>query len=156
ELAVVISRSGRRIASQEASTYVAGYTVANDVSARDWQLKKPSGQWLLGKSFDTFLPIGPALVTADEIPDPHQLRVSCSVNDEVLQDGSTDEMLFNIPAIIEYVSRVITLEPGDLILTGTPAGVGMSRSPTRYLREGDVVKTSVEHIGDLSNPVSAS
>lgn len=153
ELAVVIGRAGRDIAVEEAMSFVGGYTVANDVSARDWQTKKPGGQWLLGKSFDTFLPLGPAIVTPDEVDDPHALSVVCEVSGEILQDGSTAQMIFGIPTLISYVSQVCTLEPGDIILTGTPAGVGMGRSPRRWLGDGDVVETEIGGLGRQSNLV---
>jgi 2-keto-4-pentenoate hydratase/2-oxohepta-3-ene-1,7-dioic acid hydratase in catechol pathway len=153
ELAVVIGRRGRDIAESDASSFVLGYLVANDVTARDWQLKKPAGQWLLGKSFDSFLPIGPFLVTADEVPDPTSLHVTCRINGELLQDDTPDHMLFSIPHLIAYISAVTTLHPGDLILTGTPAGIGASRTPPRWLQPDDVVETSVETIGTLRNTV---
>jgi 2-keto-4-pentenoate hydratase/2-oxohepta-3-ene-1,7-dioic acid hydratase in catechol pathway len=156
ELAVVIGRQGRDIAEADAWTFVLGYLVANDVTARDWQLKKPAGQWLLGKSFDTFLPLGPFLVTADEVPDPTSLHVTCTVNGEVLQDDTPDHMIFSIPHLIAYISAVTTLHPGDLILTGTPAGIGASRVPPKWLQPGDVVETSVETIGTLRNIVKSA
>ena len=153
ELAVVVSRGGHHIAESNAMSHVAGYMASNDVSARDWQVKKPNGQWVLGKSFDTFLPLGPALVSADEVPDPHDLAVTCWVSGELRQQARTSELIFSIPEIISYISRVCTLEPGDVILTGTPAGVGMARKPPTWLHDGDVVETSVESIGTLRNPV---
>lgn len=156
ELAVVISRKGRDIAEEDAWGYVLGYLVANDVTARDWQVKKPGGQWLLGKSFDTFLPIGPSLVTADEVADPTSLHVTCRVNGELLQDDTPDHMIFSIPHLIAYLSAVTTLHPGDLILTGTPAGIGASRVPPRWLQPGDAVETSVETIGSLRNTVRSA
>lgn len=156
ELVVVIGRSGRRIPEQEAMRYVAGYMCGNDVSARDWQLKKPGGQWLLGKSFDTFAPTGPYLVTKDEVENPHDLGIRLSLNGNVMQDSRTSQFLFSIPRLIAYVSRVCTLEPGDLIFTGTPGGVGFTRNPPVFLRAGDVVEVEIEGIGRLSNPVVAS
>lgn len=156
ELAVVIGRGGRDIPVERAAEWVGGYTVANDVSARDWQLKKPAGQWLLGKSFDTFLPLGPAVVTSDEVPPPEEMVVRCVVSGEVLQEASVADMIVGIPEAISYVSRVCTLEPGDLILTGTPGGVGMARKPRRFLASGDVVETSVSGIGLLRNPVTTA
>jgi 2-keto-4-pentenoate hydratase/2-oxohepta-3-ene-1,7-dioic acid hydratase in catechol pathway len=152
ELAVVVGRTGRDIPEREAMAYVAGYTVANDISARDWQMRKPLRQWTLGKTFDTFLPLGPRFVTADEIPDPYRLRLTCEVSGEPMQDALT-MLHFSIPALIAYVSQVMTLEPGDIFLTGTPAGVGMSRTPPRYLRDGDRVVTSIDGLGTMSNPV---
>ncbi len=154
ELAVVIGRLGREIPVEQAQEWVAGYTVANDVSARDWQLKKPAGQWLLGKSFDTFLPIGPAVVTPDEAPAPDEMVVRCVVSGEVLQEASVADMIVGIPEAIAYVSQVCTLEPGDVILGGTPDGVGMARKPRRFLVAGDVVETSVTGVGVLRNPVT--
>jgi 2-keto-4-pentenoate hydratase/2-oxohepta-3-ene-1,7-dioic acid hydratase in catechol pathway len=156
ELAVVIGRRGRDIPEDDAWRFVLGYLVANDVTARDWQLKKPAGQWLLGKSFDTFLPIGPFLVTADEVPDPTSLHVTCTVNGELLQDDTPDHMIFSIPHLIAYISAVATLHPGDLILTGTPSGIGASRVPPRWLQPGDVVETSVETLGTLRNTVRSA
>lgn len=156
ELAVIIGRKARAVDASDALTYVAGYMAANDVSARDWQTKKPNGQWVLGKSFDTFLPLGPALVTGDEVGDPGNLEITCRVSGEIMQIGRTSEMLFGVAALIAYLSRVMTLAPGDVILTGTPGGVGMVRTPPRYLLPGDVVETSVEHVGTLTNPVSGA
>jgi 2-keto-4-pentenoate hydratase/2-oxohepta-3-ene-1,7-dioic acid hydratase in catechol pathway len=153
ELAVVLGATGRDVEEGEALSWVAGYTVANDVSARDWQTRKPNGQWLLGKSFDTFLPLGPAVVTADEIPDPGHLQVTCAVSGEILQAANTSELIFGVPALIAYLSQVFTLEAGDVILTGTPAGVGMARNPPRWLAPGDVIETTVEGIGTLRNRV---
>jgi 2-keto-4-pentenoate hydratase/2-oxohepta-3-ene-1,7-dioic acid hydratase in catechol pathway len=155
ELAVVLGATGRDVSEADAMSLVAGYMVANDVSARDWQVKKPAGQWELGKSFDTFLPLGPSLVTADEVEDPHGLRVTCEIAGETLQDGHTGDLIFPIPTLIVYLSRVCTLHPGDLILTGTPGGVGMSRKPPRWLADGDVVRTTVDGLGSLENPVQA-
>ncbi len=154
ELALVIGRRGRDIPEARALEFVLGYLVANDISARDWQVKKPGGQWLLGKSFDTFLPLGPALVTADEAGDLAALRVTCALNGEKVQDDTVDQMLFSIPELIAYVSRVATLEPGDLLLTGTPSGTGGSKVPPRWLRDGDTLETTVSGLGTLRNPVS--
>lgn len=156
ELAVVIGRRGRDIPEAAAMDFVAGYMVANDVSARDWQVKKPAGQWLLGKSFDTFLPLGPALVTADEVEDPRVLRVMCRLGGETVQDDVVEHMIFDLPTLISYVSRVATLEPGDVLLTGTPAGVGQSRVPPRWLHEGDLLETEIPGLGVLRNPVRAA
>ena len=155
ELGVVIGRAGRNVQEAEAGSYIAGYCVANDVSARDWQLKKPNGQWLLGKTFDTFLPLGPALVTAEDVPDYRSLRITCTVSGESRQDAVLSEMIFSIEELISYVSRVVSLEPGDLILTGTPGGVGMARGPGGYLKDGDVVDTEITGLGVLTNPVAA-
>lgn len=155
ELAVVIGRACKDVARAEALDYVLGYTVANDVSARDWQLAKGGGQWCYGKSFDTFCPLGPVLVTTDEIPDPSKLRVRTTINDEVMQDWTTDDMIFDVPELIAFLSAGTTLLPGTVILTGTPHGVGMGRTPQRWLRPGDVVTVSVPGIGELTNPVVA-
>ncbi|MGD2102842.1 MAG: fumarylacetoacetate hydrolase family protein [Acidimicrobiia bacterium] len=152
ELGVVIGRQTRRIAPSEARSHVLGYTCVNDVSARDLQLG--DGQWMRGKSLDTFCPVGPWIVTTDDIPDAQSLGIRCLVNDELVQDSSTANMLFDVDRIISHVSQAITLEPGDLIATGTPAGVGFTRSPARYLRPGDVVTVEIDRIGALTNPVS--
>ncbi len=154
ELAVIIGRPGRDIPEGGAMEHVLGYTVANDVTARDWQVKKPGGQWLLGKSFDTFLPLGPWLVTADEVPDVGRLRITCTIGGETLQDDTVEHMIFSIPQLISYVSRVATLLPGDVLLTGTPAGIGSSRTPPRWLGVGDLVETAISGIGTMANPVS--
>lgn len=156
EIAIVIGRRGHEIGHDRALEHVAGYTVANDVSARDWQVKKPGGQWLLGKSFDTFLPLGPWIVTPDELGDPAGLHVRCLVNGEQRQDDVLASLIFDFATVIAYVSQVATLEPGDLILTGTPGGVGSSMKPPRWLQDGDVVETSVDGIGTLRNPVRAA
>jgi 2-keto-4-pentenoate hydratase/2-oxohepta-3-ene-1,7-dioic acid hydratase in catechol pathway len=151
ELAVVIGRGGRHISEAGWREHVFGYTILNDVSARDFQMA--TSQWMIGKTFDTFCPMGPAIVTADEIEDPHNLRISLSIGGETLQDSNTSNLIFNIPRIIAYLSSVFTLEPGDVIATGTPAGVGFARTPPRWLREGDEVRINIEGIGELMNPV---
>ena len=156
ELAVVIGRHGRDIAEADAWSYVLGYVVANDVTARDWQVKKPGGQWLLGKSFDTFLPIGPWVVTRDDVPEADRARITCRVNGELVQDDTADHMIFSIPTLIAYIARVATLSPGDLILTGTPAGIGAARVPPRWLGPGDVLETSVQGVGTLRNNVKSA
>jgi 2-keto-4-pentenoate hydratase/2-oxohepta-3-ene-1,7-dioic acid hydratase in catechol pathway len=153
ELGVVIGRRARDVAEGEALDYVLGYTAANDVSARDAQFA--DGQWLRGKSFDTFAPVGPAIVTPDQFGDVQAVRVLCRLNGETLQDGTTKEMIFGVAELISYTSRFWTLEPGDLILTGTPHGVGFARTPPVYLTDGDVVEVEVDRIGVLSNPVRA-
>lgn len=153
ELAVVIGRPGHDIAIEDAMCYVAGYTVANDVTARDWQVRKPGGQWLLGKTFDTFLPLGPVIVTTDEVADPNNLPIRCIVSGDLLQDSKTSELIFNIPTLIAYMSQVFSLQPGDVILTGTPGGVGMSCDPRRFLVDGDLVETEIDGIGRMVNPV---
>ncbi len=155
ELVIVIGRGGRDIRREEALDHVAGYTAGNDVSARDWQLKKPGGQWLLGKSFDTFLPLGPWIVTPDEFGDPAGRHVRCRVNGELLQDDVLANLIFDFADVIAYVSQVATLEPGDLIMTGTPGGVGQSRVPPRWLQAGDIVETEIDGIGTMRNPVKA-
>ncbi|MCX7671451.1 MAG: fumarylacetoacetate hydrolase family protein, partial [Anaerolineae bacterium] len=149
ELAVVIGRTARRVKAAEAYDYVFGYTCANDVTARD--LQDTDGQWVRSKSLDTFCPVGPWIVTRDEIPEPHGLPIRCQVNGEVVQQSTTDMLIFRIPFLIEFLSRAFTLLPGDLILTGTPPGVGHYRKPPRYLRDGDVVTVTVERIGALTN-----
>ena len=153
ELAVVIGRAGKRISPAAAWDFVAGYTVMNDVSGRQAQFA--DSQWFRGKSFDGFAPMGPCIVTADEIGDPGRLRLTALVNGRVMQDGSTGDMLFDIPTIIADVSRDITLEPGDVISTGTPAGVGIFRDPPVVLSAGDVVECRIEKIGAIVNPVVA-
>jgi len=153
ELVVVIGKRGRYIPEDRAREFVAGYTIGHDVSARDWQLRKPGGQWLAGKTFDTFAPIGPSLVTSDEIPDPHQLRIELRLNGQVMQHSSTSQMIFSVDKLVSYISQVVTLEPGDLIFTGTPPGVGFARRPPVFLKPGDVVEIEIEKLGILRNPV---
>ena len=150
ELAVVMGRTARHVAQAEALDYVAGYTMCHDVSARD--LQRGDGQWVRGKSLDTFCPLGPYLVTKDEIADPHHLSIRCTVNGDVFQDSTTAEMIFNIPFLIEYTSRAFTLLPGDIITTGTPDGVGVFRSPKIFLKDGDLVTIDVDGLGQLTNP----
>jgi 2-keto-4-pentenoate hydratase/2-oxohepta-3-ene-1,7-dioic acid hydratase in catechol pathway len=154
ELGVIICAPCHRVAIDEALNYVFGYTVVNDVSARDLQFG--DGQWTRGKSLDTFCPIGPVIVTADEIPDPQALRLQLWVNDRLQQEGTTADMVFSVAQIIAHVSRFATLEPGDLITTGTPKGVGCFRQPPIYLAPGDVVRCAIENIGELINPTRAS
>lgn len=153
ELVIVVGRSGRHIKPGEALQYVAGYTVGHDVSARDWQLKKDGKQWMAGKTFDTFAPIGPVLVTADEVPDPHNLPIRLRLNGQKMQDSNTREMIFDVTTIIVHLSKIFTLHPGDLIFTGTPPGVGMARKPPVYLKAGDVVEVEIDGLGLLRNPV---
>jgi acylpyruvate hydrolase len=152
ELAVVIGRSARNVAEGEALAFVAGYTVANDVSARDYQNVR--GQHFLGKSCDSFAPLGPALVTADEVPDPQDLALRTLLGGEIVQSARTKEMTFSVAALIAFASRLMTLEPGDVILTGTPAGVGAARTPPRWLRDGDVVEVEIERVGRLRSHVT--
>ena len=150
ELAVVIGKTARNVDAEVAYDYVAGYMNCNDVSARDLQFK-PGDQWLRGKCLDTFCPLGPYLVTRDEIPDPHQLSIQCRVNGEIRQDSNTREMIYNIPYLIEYLSAAFTLLPGDVVATGTPHGVGAFRAPPIWLQSGDEVEIEVEGLGILSN-----
>jgi 2-keto-4-pentenoate hydratase/2-oxohepta-3-ene-1,7-dioic acid hydratase in catechol pathway len=153
EFAFVIGKGGRYISRDRWREHVFGYMNLNDVSARDYQMA--TTQWLMGKTFDTFCPTGPWLVSADEIPDPHQLDVKLILNGEVMQHSNTRELIFRIPVLIEHLSEVFTLEPGDIVSTGTPAGVGMARKPPRFLQAGDEVVVSVQGLGDLRNPVMA-
>ncbi len=151
ELAVVIGRRATRVAEGAALDHVLGYTGANDVSARDLQFG--DGQWTRGKGLDRFLPLGPVLVGADEVPDPQDLRIRCWVDGELVQDGSTSEMVFSVAQLVAYVSEAFTLEPGDVLLTGTPRGVGVFRDPPRFLQPGERVDVEVGDAGRLSNPV---
>ena len=153
ELAVVIGKKGRYISKHDWREYVFGYTNFNDVSARDYQAA--TSQWMIGKTFDTFAPMGPAIVTADEIPDPHALEIQTVINGEVLQSSNTSEMIFRLPDLLEYISSVFTLEPGDVISTGTPAGVGEAKNPPRWLRAGDDVEVRITGLGELRNRVTA-
>ena len=155
ELAIVIGRAARDVSEADALDYVLGYTCANDVSARDWQLRLDR-QWARGKSFDTFCPLGPAIVTTDEIPNPDALAIQMRVSGETLQSSQTSDLIFSVPEIIAYLSRGMTLLPGTIILTGTPEGVGMGRTPQRWLRPGDVCEVEVEGIGILRNLVAAA
>jgi 2,4-diketo-3-deoxy-L-fuconate hydrolase len=154
ELAVVIGRQGKRISQREFLDYVAGYTVMNDVSGREAQFS--DSQWFRGKSFDTFAPLGPALVTPDEVGDIGNLALTTRVDEEIMQQGNTRDLIFDIPALIEYISQDITLVPGDIISTGTPAGVGIFRNPPVVLRSGNVVECRIDPIGALRNPVVAA
>jgi 2-keto-4-pentenoate hydratase/2-oxohepta-3-ene-1,7-dioic acid hydratase in catechol pathway len=153
EFAVVIGKGGRYIDEANWREHVFGYTIVNDVSARDYQMA--TSQWMIGKTFDTFCPMGPAIVTVDEIEDPHNLAISLSIGGETLQESNTSNLIFGVPQIIAYLSSVFTLEPGDVIATGTPAGVGFARKPPRFLRAGDEVRVKIEGIGELVNPVIA-
>ncbi|HVS53494.1 MAG TPA: fumarylacetoacetate hydrolase family protein [Opitutaceae bacterium] len=153
ELAVVIGRRCKNVPRAHALDYVLGYTCANDVSARDWQRDGGGGQWCQGKGFDTFCPLGPTLVTRDEIPNPNHLRIRTILNGETMQDWNTDDMIFDVPAIIEFLSSSKTLLPGTVILTGTPHGVGFARQPPVWLKAGDTVTIDIEKIGALTNPV---
>ena len=153
ELAVVIGKRARHVAQEHALDFVAGYTIFNDVSARDYQ--KRTSQWMIGKSFDTFGPMGPALVTADEIPDPHRLELSLTLNGQEMQRTNTGNMIFSIPFVIAYLSAVMTLEPGDVISTGTPAKTELARNLPPFMKPGDTIRITVEKIGELVNPVVA-
>jgi acylpyruvate hydrolase len=154
ELAVVIGRKGKGIKAANALKYVAGYMPLNDVSARAWQFADK--QWVRGKSPDTFCPTGPCLTTRDEIPDPHALAICARVNGQTLQDSNTSKMIFRVPELIEFISGGITLEPGDIIATGTPEGVGVFRTPPIFLKPGDIVEIEIERLGILRNPVVAA
>lgn len=154
ELVVVIGKPCKNVARKDALQYVLGYTCGNDVSARDWQKEGGGSQWCRGKSFDTFAPIGPHLVTRDEVPNPNDLQIRTLVNDEVLQDCTTADMIFDVPTLIEFLSGSTTLAPGTVIMTGTPQGVGMARNPPRFLQPGDRVRVEIEKIGALENPVA--
>ncbi len=151
ELAIIIGRRGKYIAEDEAYSYIAGYTVANDVSARDLQFR--TSQWTTGKMLDTFGPLGPALVTRDEVADPNKLSIKTTLNGEVMQDGNTADMIFGVPHIVSYISAITTLEPGDVILTGTPAGIGNVRTPPVFMQPGDTVSVEIERLGVLTNPL---
>ncbi|MFZ9823648.1 MAG: fumarylacetoacetate hydrolase family protein [Gemmataceae bacterium] len=153
ELVLVIGTKGRNIKAADAMKHLAGYTIGHDVSARDWQLEKDGKQWMIGKTFDTFAPCGPYLVTRDEIADPHKLNIKLRLNSHTMQDSNTSQFIFTIPEIIAYISQVVTLLPGDLIFTGTPPGVGMARKPPVLLKAGDLCEVEIEGLGILRNPV---
>ena len=151
EFAFVIGKTGKYISKDDALNYVAGYMAFNDVSARDYQLRV--SQWTIGKTFDTFGPMGPALVTTDEIQDPGNLNIRTLVDGDVVQESNTQHLIFDVPYLISFLSEVMTLKPGDVVSTGTPAGVGHAREPRRYLRHGNVVRVEIEGVGALENPV---
>ncbi len=153
ELAVVIGKRAKDVPPKDALDYVAGYTICNDVSARDYQQRSSP---TAGKSFDTFAPLGPALVTRDEVPDPHVLDIRTLVSGEEMQHSNTRHLIFNIPYLIDYLSHIFALEPGDVITTGTPSGVGLFRTPPRFLKPGDTVRIEVQGVGVLENPVVTS
>lgn len=153
ELAVVIGKRCHNVSKEDALDYVLGYTCANDVSARDWQMKYGGSQWCRGKTFATFCPLGPCLVSPDEIQDPNQLSIKTILNGETMQDWNTNDMIFDVPTLIEFLSGSTILQPGTVILTGTPHGVGAARTPPVFLKEGDQVTIEIERIGSLSNPV---
>lgn len=156
ELVIVIGKRAKNVSIEKAMEHVVGYTAGHDVSARDWQMNKGGKQWLLGKSFDTFAPLGPAIVTADEIPDPLNLKIRFRLNGKMLQDSSTKQMIFGVDDLVSYLSKVFTLEPGDVIYTGTPPGVGFVRQPPVFLKPGDECEVEIEGIGVLKNPCVAS
>lgn len=153
ELAVVIGRRAKRVAAEHAYHYVLGYTAFNDVTARDFQFGDV--QWQRGKSCDTFAPMGQTIVTTDEIPDPHTLRITLTLNGTVMQDSNTNQLIFRVPELIEHITNSITLEPGDVIATGTPPGVGYARKPPVFLKPGDDMEIEIERIGGLGNPIVA-
>lgn len=155
ELVVVIGKGGRHIPREQARDHVFGYTCGHDVSARDWQKGAPGGQWLLGKSFDSFAPFGPELVTADEVPDPGVLEIALRLNGQTMQHSNTRQLIFPVDHLVSFVSGIFTLKPGDVIFTGTPPGVGAARKPPVWLKAGDVVEIEIEKIGVLRNPVVA-
>lgn len=153
ELAVVMGKKAKNIMPDKAMDYIMGYTCANDVSARDWQFDKQKGQWARGKSFDTFCPLGPWIVTKEEIDDPNNIGIRCIINDQTVQESKTSEMIFNVQNIVSNLSRSMTLLPGTVILTGTPDGVGFTRQPPLFLKVGDLVSVEIEKIGTLTNEV---
>jgi len=153
ELAVVIGKTCHNVSRDRALEHVLGYTCGNDISARDWQRNGGGGQWCRGKTFATFCPLGPAIVTTDEIPDPNTLAITTRVNGELMQDWTTSDMIFDVPALIEFLSASTKLLPGTVILTGTPHGVGFARTPPVFLKAGDTVSVEIEKIGCLTNPV---
>jgi 2-keto-4-pentenoate hydratase/2-oxohepta-3-ene-1,7-dioic acid hydratase in catechol pathway len=155
ELAIVLGKTAHNVSRAAAFDYILGYTCANDVSARDWQRDFGGGQWNHAKSFDTFCPFGPVLVTKDEIPNPNALRIRSILNGAVMQDSSTADMIFDVPALIEFLSADKTLPAGTVILTGTPEGVGFARTPPIWLKPGDTISVEIENIGTLTNPVTA-
>lgn len=151
ELVVVIGKTLKHASAEEALDGIFGYSVGHDVSARDWQKGKPGKQWFLGKSFDTFAPLGPCIVTRDAIPDTSNLRVTCRINGQVMQDSTTKELIFSPVHLVQYISQVMTLHAGDVLYTGTPPGVGVARTPPVYLKDGDSVEITIESIGTLTN-----
>ena len=156
ELVIVIGKKGKHIPNDpSAFEYVGGYTVGHDVSARDWQFRGEEKQWIIGKTFDTFAPTGPVLVTTDELTDPHSLQIQLRLNGETLQNSNTREFIFGVPHLLWFLSQVVTLEPGDLIFTGTPPGVGIARKPQILLKPGDIAEVEIQGIGILRNPVVA-
>jgi 2-keto-4-pentenoate hydratase/2-oxohepta-3-ene-1,7-dioic acid hydratase in catechol pathway len=153
ELAVIIGKTCKNVSKENAYDYILGYTCGNDISARDWQKDFGGSQWCRGKTFDTFCPLGPCLVTRNAIANPHALAISTTLNGTKMQDWTTGDMIFDIPTLIEFLSGSTTLLPGTVILTGTPHGVGMARTPPVFLKDGDTLTVSIENIGELTNPV---
>jgi len=153
ELAVIIGRKAKNVRREDALDYVLGYACSNDVSARDWQIKHGAGQWCRGKTFDTFAPLGPWIVTPEEVPDPNALSIRTLLNGQTMQDSHTSDMIFDVPSLIEFFSGSTTLVPGTVILTGTPSGVGLARKPPVFLQPGDIVAVEIEKLGCLTNPV---
>ena len=151
ELVVVIGQAGKHITTENAMAHVLGYSCGHDVSARDWQIGRPGGQWLLGKTFDTFAPIGPCMVSKDELPNPGDTGIRLALNGELVQDGTTRELIFDIPTLVSHLSQIVTLEPGDVIFTGTPPGVGAARNPPLFLKPGDRCSVQIDGIGELTN-----
>jgi 2-keto-4-pentenoate hydratase/2-oxohepta-3-ene-1,7-dioic acid hydratase in catechol pathway len=156
ELAIVIGKTCKNVSPKEAMDYVVGYTVAHDVSARDWQLKRNGGQWMMGKTMDTFAPIGPAIVTKDAISNPHNLGIRCFLNGQTVQNSSTNQLVFKTEDVVSWCSRSFTLKPGDLIFTGTPPGVGCFRKPPLWLKHGDVVTCEIDELGSITNQIHAA
>ncbi|HTZ40256.1 MAG TPA: fumarylacetoacetate hydrolase family protein [Syntrophales bacterium] len=154
ELVIVIGKRAKSVSAKEAMDFILGYTCANDVSARDWQMVKQKKQWARGKSFDTFCPLGPYMVTKDEVPDPNSLRIRSILNGKVMQDSNTSDMLFSVAEIVSDLSQSMTLLPGTVILTGTPEGVGFVRKPPVFLQPGDVIAIAIDKLGELTNPVA--
>ncbi len=155
ELVVVIGKEGRNIPEAHARQHVFGYTCGNDISARDWQKGRPGGQWLLGKTFDTFAPTGPWIVTADELTDPQDVHLRLTLNGEEMQNARTNSMIYSVDFLIAHLSKFFTWRPGDLLFTGTPAGVGAGRHPPLFLKPGDELAVHIDRIGTLTNPVAA-
>ena len=155
ELAIVIGKTAKNVSQEAALSHVLGYTCANDVSGRTWQLEKGGRQWCRGKGFDTFCPLGPAIVTTAEIPDPGSLAISTILNGVTVQESNTWDMIFDVPTLVSFLSQGTTLSPGTVILTGTPSGVGFSRRPPLFLKDGDTVVVTIERIGNLESPVQA-
>ena len=152
ELVVVIGREAKNVSTEQADRHIFGYACGHDVSARDWQKGRPGGQWLLGKTFDTFAPLGPCIATTDELPDASDVRVRMELNGEIVQDSTTAQLIFDIPTVVAHLSKFVTLKPGDLIYTGTPPGVGDAKDPPVYLKPGDRCSVMIDGIGTLTNP----